>query len=154
VRPRVARLTLIAARSTREATAHVCGHAVAATASFAETDNCVPSLASGSTCKINVTFTPAAAGETSGVLSISDDAPGSPQKGVADLGVLWEAWARTEHEPTLRQPEDSPIFPRVHAPTDTLLCAMNRLSLAHHPPYGFGAVVSLDVAMLPKTPSV
>jgi hypothetical protein len=53
---------------------------IAATASFAETDNCVPSLASGSTCKINVTFTPGAAGETSGVLSISDDAPGSPQR--------------------------------------------------------------------------
>jgi hypothetical protein len=52
---------------------------IAATASFAETDNCVPSLASGTTCAISVTFTPGASGDTPGKLSISDDAPGSPQ---------------------------------------------------------------------------
>jgi hypothetical protein len=48
-------------------------------ASFAETDNCVPSLASGTTCTIKVTFMPGAAGDTTGMLSISDDAPGAPQ---------------------------------------------------------------------------
>ncbi len=52
---------------------------IAATASFAETDNCVPSLASGAICTIKVTFTPGAAGNVTGTLSISDDAPGSPQ---------------------------------------------------------------------------
>lgn len=50
---------------------------IAATASFAETDTCVPSLASGATGTINVTFTPGAAGDTTGMLWISDDAPGS-----------------------------------------------------------------------------
>ena len=52
---------------------------IAATASFAETNNCVPSLASGANCTISVTFTPGASGELTGMLSISDDAPGSPQ---------------------------------------------------------------------------
>jgi len=52
---------------------------IAATASFAETDNCVPSLASGTNCTISVTFTAGASGDVTGMLSISDDAPGSPQ---------------------------------------------------------------------------
>jgi hypothetical protein len=52
---------------------------IAVTGSFAETDNCVPSLASGATCTISVTFTAGATGGTTGMLSISDDAPGSPQ---------------------------------------------------------------------------
>lgn len=52
---------------------------IAATATFAETDDCVPSLASRSTCTINVTFTPGASGGMTGTLSISDDAPGNPK---------------------------------------------------------------------------
>jgi Putative Ig domain len=48
--------------------------------SFAETDDCAPSLASGATCTIKVTFTAGSPGDTVGTLSISDDAPGSPQK--------------------------------------------------------------------------
>jgi Putative Ig domain len=53
---------------------------IAATPSFAETDDCVPSLASGATCTIKVTFTAGSSGDTPGTLSISDDAPASPQK--------------------------------------------------------------------------
>jgi Abnormal spindle-like microcephaly-assoc'd, ASPM-SPD-2-Hydin len=52
---------------------------IAATGSFAETNDCVPSLGSGATCTIRVTFTPGASGDMTGMLSISDDAPGSPQ---------------------------------------------------------------------------
>lgn len=52
---------------------------IAATATFAETDDCVPSLASRNTCTINVTFTPGASGDMTGTLSISDDAPGNHQ---------------------------------------------------------------------------
>jgi len=40
---------------------------------FAETDNCVGTLAAGSTCTVNVTFTPAGAGTVNGTLSIADD---------------------------------------------------------------------------------
>jgi hypothetical protein len=53
---------------------------IAASSSFAETDTCVPSLASGATCTISVTFTPGGSGAVSGTLSITDDAAGSPQK--------------------------------------------------------------------------
>jgi hypothetical protein len=53
---------------------------VTASSSFVETDTCVPSLASGATCTISVTFVPGGSGNVTGTLSISDDAVGSPQK--------------------------------------------------------------------------
>jgi len=53
---------------------------IAASTSFAETDDCVPSLAPQATCVINVTFTPGGSGNVTGTLSITDDAAGSPQK--------------------------------------------------------------------------
>ena len=46
---------------------------------FAQTNNCGASLASGSSCNINVTFSPTADGLQSGVLSLSDSGPNSPQ---------------------------------------------------------------------------
>lgn len=48
--------------------------------SFTETSTCGSSLAAGASCTITVTFTPAASGAIKGVLSIADNAPGSPQK--------------------------------------------------------------------------
>jgi uncharacterized repeat protein (TIGR03803 family) len=47
-------------------------------ASFAETDTCTPSLASGASCQINVTFTPSSAGASVAFVSVTDTAPGSP----------------------------------------------------------------------------
>ncbi len=52
---------------------------ITASANFAETDNCVTSLASVASCTINVTFTPSAIGSYNGTLSIVDNAKGSPQ---------------------------------------------------------------------------
>jgi hypothetical protein len=52
---------------------------IAATANFGESENCGSSLASGTNCIINVTFTPSASGSLNGTLSITDNAPGSPQ---------------------------------------------------------------------------
>lgn len=46
---------------------------------FSQTNNCPPTLPAGSSCGINVTFTPNTAGVRSGSLAISDNAPGSPQ---------------------------------------------------------------------------
>jgi hypothetical protein len=55
---------------------------------FAETDTCGSSLAAGTNCSINVTFTPAALGVRSAVLSVTDDAGNSPQStGVSGTGV-------------------------------------------------------------------
>jgi|SRR5215469_7297657 len=46
---------------------------------FAEKDNCTSPLAGFATCQIQVTFTPTATGARSGSLTISDNAPNSPQ---------------------------------------------------------------------------
>lgn len=49
------------------------------TGDFAQTNNCGSSLAAGSSCSINVTFTPTATGTRSGSVSVADNASGSPQ---------------------------------------------------------------------------
>ena len=52
---------------------------IAATTNFGEIDTCGTSLTSGANCTINVTFTPSASGSLNGTLSVTDNAPGSPQ---------------------------------------------------------------------------
>lgn len=52
---------------------------ITASGDFAQTNNCGSSLAAGTKCTINVTFTPTAAGNRSGTLTIADDASNSPQ---------------------------------------------------------------------------
>jgi len=52
---------------------------VTATMNFAETSNCPPALAFGSSCQIQVTVTPTVGGALTGSLTLTDDAPGSPQ---------------------------------------------------------------------------
>ena len=46
---------------------------------FGQTNNCGSSLAAGSSCAINVTFTPAATGTRSATLTVTDNASNSPQ---------------------------------------------------------------------------
>jgi parallel beta-helix repeat protein len=46
---------------------------------FAQTNNCGSSVAAGSNCSINVTFTPTATGTRTGAITITDNASGSPQ---------------------------------------------------------------------------
>ena len=46
---------------------------------FAQTNTCGGSLAANGTCTINVTFTPTASGSRTASISITDNAPGSPQ---------------------------------------------------------------------------
>jgi hypothetical protein len=45
---------------------------------FAQSNNCPASLAVNATCAINLTFTPTATGPRSGLLSVNDNAAGSP----------------------------------------------------------------------------
>jgi len=54
---------------------------IAASGAYAESDNCVSSspIAAGSTCTINITFTPGASGTLTGQVIVSDDAPGGSQ---------------------------------------------------------------------------
>jgi hypothetical protein len=46
---------------------------------FAQTNNCPLALAAGASCTVSVTFTPAAAGNRSAALALTDNAAGSPQ---------------------------------------------------------------------------
>lgn len=46
---------------------------------FAETSNCASTMPSGANCTISVTFIPTNASDLMSTLSITDDAPGSPQ---------------------------------------------------------------------------
>lgn len=52
---------------------------ITATAQFSETNNCGTGLAPGAFCTINVVFTPEHQGTQTGVLSVTDNATGSPQ---------------------------------------------------------------------------
>ncbi len=51
---------------------------ISATGDFAQTNNCGTSLAVGVACTITVTFSPTVAGTRTGLLSVSDNAAGSP----------------------------------------------------------------------------
>jgi hypothetical protein len=51
---------------------------ISASGDFAQTNNCGTSLGAGSNCKIDVTFSPTAAGTRTGTLSVLDNASGSP----------------------------------------------------------------------------
>ena len=53
---------------------------------FAQINNCGTSVAAGSSCTINVTFTPTASGNLFGTITITDNAAGSPQS-IALSGV-------------------------------------------------------------------
>lgn len=52
---------------------------IVASANFGETTTCGSTLASGASCAINVIFMPSASGGLNGTISITDNAPGSPQ---------------------------------------------------------------------------
>jgi hypothetical protein len=51
---------------------------ITASGDFSETDNCISPLAAGTSCTINVTFSPTAAGTRSGVLTVTDNSGNGP----------------------------------------------------------------------------
>jgi len=53
--------------------------AIVASSPFAQTNNCSPTLASGASCTVNVTFTPTSIGTASGNVTFSDNDPGTTQ---------------------------------------------------------------------------
>ena len=64
---------------TNSGTAALAIGAIAASGDFAQTNTCPASLAINATCQIDVTFTPTAGGNRTGLLTITDNAPNSPQ---------------------------------------------------------------------------
>jgi Subtilase family/Abnormal spindle-like microcephaly-assoc'd, ASPM-SPD-2-Hydin len=61
---------------------------ITASGDFAQTNTCGSSIGAGANCTIAVTFTPTAAAQRTGTLSIADNAPNSPQTvGLTGTGV-------------------------------------------------------------------
>ena len=52
---------------------------ITASTDFAQANTCNSTLASGASCTISLTFTPGQMGNLTGTLSVTDNAPGSPQ---------------------------------------------------------------------------
>jgi hypothetical protein len=52
---------------------------IATTGTFSQTNNCGTTLAGNASCTINVVFTPTKAGTLTGTLTVTDNAPNSPQ---------------------------------------------------------------------------
>jgi hypothetical protein len=52
---------------------------IATSGDFAQTNNCGSAVQPGKNCTLSVTFTPTATGKRTGAISITDNAPGSPQ---------------------------------------------------------------------------
>ena len=57
---------------------------VGTTAQFTQTNNCGTNLPAGATCQFTVTFSPTFGGAQSGALTVTDNAPGSPQSVTLD----------------------------------------------------------------------
>ena len=76
---------------------------IAVSGNYAQTNNCGSSLSSGSSCAINVTFTPLSTGSLSGTLTVTDSATGSPQtvalsgtgSGNIEVDLTWSASTTT-----------------------------------------------------------
>jgi hypothetical protein len=68
---------IITLSNTGNATLNIAS--ILASGNFAATSNCVSALAFGSSCQIQVTVTPAVGGAMTGILTLTDDAPNSPQ---------------------------------------------------------------------------
>jgi hypothetical protein len=51
---------------------------IVTTGAFSQTNNCPATLAAGSSCKVDVVFTPTVSGTNSGTLVITDSDPNSP----------------------------------------------------------------------------
>src|SRR5262249_49511153 len=54
-------------------------NSVVVSGDFAQTNTCASNVPAGSSCTISVTFTPTVLGADSGVITITDNASGSPQ---------------------------------------------------------------------------
>jgi hypothetical protein len=64
---------------TNNGTATLTITSIAASGDYGQTNNCGSSLGAGLSCTITVSFTPTTSGVRTGSVSITDNAPGSPQ---------------------------------------------------------------------------
>ena len=121
---------------TNSGTASLSITSVVATGDFSVTANtCTASLAAGGTCSISVEFTPTAVGTRTGTLTVTDNAPTSPQ--VVSLGGAGSD------------------FSVAVTPTSATVVAGNstNLTVTVSPSYGFNLQVGLACSGLPTLAS-
>jgi hypothetical protein len=79
---------------------------IAASGDYTQTNNCGTSLAAGANCAISVTFTPTVAGTRTGTVSVTDNAPGSPQSAsLTGVGVTGGGGQTASYDSTLKAPK-------------------------------------------------
>ena len=79
---------------------------IATSGDYAQTNNCGTSLAAGGSCNISVTFTPTITGTRTGTLSVTDNAPASPQTvSLTGLGVTGGGGQVASYDSTLKAPK-------------------------------------------------
>ncbi|HXY09588.1 MAG TPA: choice-of-anchor D domain-containing protein [Terriglobales bacterium] len=110
---------------------------ISVSGNFNESNTCGQGIAAGGICQISVTFTPTTTGTLNGALSITDNAPGSPQTvplsgtgGTSDFSI----------GPTSGSPNSQTISPGQSA----------TFSLSLTPVSGFSGTVNLSCGITPK----
>ena len=96
----------MAVKLTNTGTGPLTINSIAASGDFAQTNTCPVSpatLAATGTCTINVTFAPTATGARTGMLTVSDDAAGSPQS-IPLTGTGWDFQVTAPASETGRSP--------------------------------------------------
>jgi hypothetical protein len=79
---------------------------IATSGDYAQTNNCGTSLAAGGSCNISVTFTPTVTGTRTGTLSVTDNAPASPQTAsLTGVGVTGGGGQIASYDSTLKAPK-------------------------------------------------
>ena len=105
---------------------------IAITGPFAENTTCGTTLPTSASCTINITFTPTVVGTSTGTLTITDNAPGSPQ--TVALGGAGSDFSLAS----------SPASVAVYAGTTA------NYSLALTPKFGFNAKIALTCSGAPS----
>ena len=130
--------TVSAAQSvtlTNSGTAAMSITSIAISGDFSETGSCGLTLAMSAACTISITFSPTAAGSRTGALTITDNAPGSPQ--VVTLGGLGSDFALS-----------------VSPPSATVIAGNSlNFTVTVSPKSGFSAAVALSCSGLPSLSS-
>jgi hypothetical protein len=102
---------------TNTGTASLTISSIGAGGDFSQTNTCGTTVSVSANCTISVTFKPTAAGTWTGTLSISDNAPGSPQTvALSGTGLVFTVGP---HPPTV--PRRLPSFPVPGQPTAPVL---------------------------------
>ena len=132
---------------------------------FAETNNCPASLAGGAGCTMSITFTPQSSGNSSGTISITDNASGSPQSvSLSGTGLTPAAVSLSPSSVSFSTPLGTSSASQAITVTNTGGAALGISSIAANYPFEImtstctgnlaaGASCSVNISFTPQTSS-